>query len=76
MNSRRLSLYQRLRDFKIPSTVLDAIFDNDKDISILEEAFGALLKDGFKQDEAAKEISKIIYKELDLNPDQSIDEEK
>tara|TARA_S200000501_G_C20689944_1_gene684661 strand:+ start:148 stop:378 length:231 start_codon:yes stop_codon:yes gene_type:complete len=76
MDSKRLSLYQRLRDFKIPSTILDAIFENDGDLEILENAFDALLKDGFKEDEAAEEISKMIFNELDIEPDQSFNVEK
>jgi len=76
MDSKRLSLYQRLRDFKIPSTILDAIFENDEDLKILENAFDALVKDGFKEDEAAEEISKMIFNELDIEPDQSFDVEK
>ena len=76
MDSKRLSLYQRLRDFKIPSTILDAIFENDEDLKILENAFDALIKDGFKEDEAAEEISKMIFNELDIEPDQSFDVEK
>ena len=69
MDSKRLSLYQRLRDFKIPSTILDAIFENDGDLEILENAFDALLKDGFKEDEAAEEISKMIFNEIDIEAD-------
>ena len=76
MDSKRLSLYQRLRDFKIPSTILDAIFENDEDLKILENAFDALVKDGFKEDEAAEEISKMIFNELDIEPNQSSNEEK
>ena len=76
MDSKRLSLYQRLRDFKIPSTILDAIFENDGDLEILENAFDALLKDGFKEDEAAEEISKMIFNELDIEPNQSLNVEK
>jgi len=76
MDSKRLSLFQRLRDFKIPSTILDAIFENDEDLKILENAFDALVKDGFKEDEAAEEISKMIFNELDIEPDQSFDVEK
>ena len=76
MDSKRLSLYQRLRDFKIPSTILDAIFENDEDLKILENAFDALVKDGFKEDEAAEEISKMIFDELDIEPNQSFNVEK
>ena len=76
MNSKRLALYQRLRDFKIPSAVLDAIFEKDEDLKILENAFDALVKDGFKEDEAAEYISKMIFNELDIEPNQSFSTEK
>ena len=76
MDVQRLNIYERLRDFKVPTTVLDSIFAEEKDLNVLEEAFNALLNDGFKEDEAAKEISKMIFKELNIEPDQSITEEK
>ena len=76
MDVKRLNIYKRLRDFKVPSTVLDSIFSDEKDLNILEEAFNALLDDGFRDDEAAEEISKMIFKELNINPDQSMTEEK
>ena len=66
MDLERLNIYKRLRDFKVPSTVLDNIFSEEDDINILENAFIALVEDGFKEDDAAKEISKMIFKELDL----------
>jgi len=76
MDVQRLNIYKRLRDFKVPSTVLDSIFSDEKDLNILEEAFNALLNDGFREDEAAEEISKMIFKELNIDPDQSMTEEK
>ena len=76
MDVQRLNIYERLRDFKVPSTVLDSIFCDEKDLNILEEAFNALLNDGFREDEAAEEISKMIFKELNIDPDQSMTEEK
>jgi len=76
MKIKRLNLYQRLRDFRIPPTVLDNIFSEEKDANILEVAFKSLINDGFKEDEAAKEISKMIFKELDLTPDQLLEDEK
>ena len=76
MDLQRLNIYERLRDYKVPSTVLDSIFSDEKDLNILEEAFNALLNDGFKEDEAAEEISKMIFKELNIDPDQSMTEEK
>ena len=76
MDVTRLNIYKRLRDFKVPSSVLDEIFSNDKDLKILEDAFSALVDDGFSEDESAENISKLILKELDIDPDQSLTEEK
>ena len=76
MDIERLNIYERLRDFKVPSTVLDSIFSEEDDIIILEGAFNALRNDGFKEDQAAKKISKMIFKELDIDPDQSSVDEK
>ena len=76
MDVQRLNIYERLRDFKVPSTVLDSIFSDEKDLNILEEAFNALLNDGFREDEAAEEISTMIFKESNIDPDQSMPEEK
>ena len=76
MDVERLSIYKRLRDFKVPSTVLDNIFSEENDIKILENAFRALVEDGFKEDDAAKEISKMIFKELDLSVEDYSDDEK
>ena len=76
MNLERLNIYKRLRDFKVPSTVLDNIFSEENDIKILENAFKALVEDGFKEDDAAKEISKMISKEFDLSVEDYQDDEK
>jgi hypothetical protein len=76
MDVERLNIYKRLRDFKVPSTVLDNIFSEENDIKILENAFRALVEDGFKEDDAAKEISKMIFKELDISVEDYSDDEK
>jgi|TARA_B100000745_G_scaffold209776_1_gene138767 hypothetical protein len=76
MDVQRLNIYERLRDFKVPSSVLDDIFSNEKDLSVLEDAFSALIDDGFSEDSASEEISKMIFKELDIDPDQSLTDEK
>ena len=34
MNVERLNIYKRLRDFKVPSTILDNIFSEEDDITI------------------------------------------
>ena len=54
MDVQRLNIYERLRDFKVPSSVLDDIFSNEKDLSVLEDAFSALIDDGFSEDRAAE----------------------
>ena len=76
MDVERLNIYKRLRDFKVPSTVLDNIFSEENDIKILENAFRALIEDGFKEDDAAKEIANMIFKELDLSVEDYSDDEK
>jgi hypothetical protein len=76
MNIARLNIYKRLRDFKVPSSILDEVFSNHKDLKILEDSFSALVDDGFTEDESAENISKMIFKELDIDPDQSLTEEK
>ena len=76
MDVERLNIYKRLRDFKVPSTVLDNIFSEENDVIILENAFRSLVEDGFKEDDAAKEISKMIFKELDLSEEDYQEDEK
>ena len=76
MDANRVNVYYRLRDFGVPSTVLDNIFKDNSDAQVLINAFEALLKDGHSEDESAKEISEMIFKELDILPDQSIEVEK
>ena len=76
MDTNRINVYNRLRDFGVPSTVLDNIFKDNSDAQVLINAFEALLEDGHSEDESAKEISEMIFKELDIVPDQSIEVEK
>ena len=76
MDVERLNIYKRLRDFKVPSTVLDNIFSEENDVKILENAFRALVEDGFKEDDAAKEIANMIFKELDFSVEDYSDDEK
>jgi len=76
MDVDRLNIYERLRDFKVPSSILDSIFSEEEDIKVLLVAFNALIDDGFNEDQAAQEISKMIFKELDIDPDQSSVDEK
>ena len=76
MDVQRLNIYERLRDFKVPSSILDEIFSEEKDLKILGDAYSALVDDGFSEDDSAKEISKMLFKELDIDPDQSLTDEK
>ena len=76
MDVERLNIYRRLRDFKVPATVLDDIFSSEKDSLVFVEAFRSLKKDGFKDDQAADEISKMIFKEIEIEPDHLMEEEK
>ena len=76
MDVKRVNVYNRLRDFGVPSTVLDNIFKDDSDTQVLINAFEALLEDGHSEDESSKKISQMIFKELDIMPDQSIEVEK
>ena len=70
MDIQRLNIYERLQDYKVPTTILDDIFSDEKDLKILEDAFSALVDDGFSEDDAAEKISKMIFKELDIDQDQ------
>ena len=76
MDMARFNIYERLRDFKVPSTVLDKIFLEQDDAQILIDAYTSLIEDGYSEDEAAKEISKMIFKELNITSDYLIDDEK
>ena len=76
MEIERLNIYERLRDFKVPSSILDSIFSDASDAAILIDAFKALVDDGFKEDQAAEKISEMIFKELKINPNQSMEDEK
>ena len=64
-------MYQRLRDFEVPSVFLDEIFKNDKDLDTLSDAWKALKSSGLSDDDTAQEIASIIFN-LDLFKDQDI----
>jgi hypothetical protein len=61
-----LNMYQRLRDFKVPSAILDEIFGNPEELKILEDAWNDLKKEEYVDDEIARAIAKIIFKDLKL----------
>ena len=72
----RFNLFRRLRDFKVPTSVLDSIFSKIEDLNVLNKAFEALLEEGYREDEAAEKIAKLILKDLNIAPDQFLEEEK
>jgi len=66
MDIHYLNMYQRLRDFKVSSAILDEIFGNPKELKILEDAWNDLKKDKYADDEVARAIARIIFKDLKL----------
>ena len=75
MDIDRMNIYTRLRDHFIPSTVLDEIFRKEEDIATLESAFTALIDDGYTEDNAAKKIAELVFKETGIDPDYGLEEE-
>ena len=63
---KRYNIYEHLRDFGVPASVLDTVFENDDDAKVLIDAWQALIGDGNSEDEASKHISEIIFKELEI----------
>lgn len=73
MELNKLNMYQRLRDFEVPAVFLDEIFNNDKDLSTLSDAWDSLKSTGISDDDIAREIASIIF-DLDLFKDPEIQE--
>ena len=69
-------MYERLRDFFVPSAVLDDIFSKEDDIIVLENAWSSLLSDGLSEDETAQKIAELVFKETGIDPDQGLEEEE
>ena len=69
-------MYERLRDFFVPSAVLDDIFSKEDDIIILEDAWRSLLGDGLSEDETAQKIAELVFKETEIEPGQGLEEEE
>ena len=65
MELKNLNIYQRLRDFSVPNTVLDSIFSNVDEIATLQMAWEELGKLGHSNDEIAQLIARTIIEELD-----------
>ncbi|MDA9946397.1 hypothetical protein N9E12_00980 [Candidatus Marinimicrobia bacterium] len=76
MDYKRITMYNRLRDYFIPAAVLDEIFQSHKDITTLENAYDSLIQDGFSEDGAAEKIAKLVFEETGIEPDYGIDEEE
>ena len=76
MDLPRINMYERLRDFFVPSAVLDDIFSKEDDIIVLENAWSSLLSDGLSEDETAQKIAELVFKETEIDPDQGLEEEE
>ncbi|MDP7565095.1 MAG: hypothetical protein QF794_03125 [Candidatus Marinimicrobia bacterium] len=70
----KLNMYQRLRDFEVPSSILDEIFANEGDLEVLESSWKELENNSMSGDEIAAEIAKMIFEQLDISPDQFTEE--
>ena len=64
MEIKNINIYQRLRDFSVPSTVLDEIFSNQKDLNTLKKSWSELKDMNIAEDEIAESIAKTIIEEL------------
>ncbi len=74
MDIPHLNIYQRLRDFNVPSALLDELFSNEDDLRLLVEAWESLEKENYNGDEIAKEIADTIFRDLNISPDEFLDE--
>jgi hypothetical protein len=70
----KLNMYQRLRDFKIPASILDEIFADESDLEVLQSNWEELENNGMTGDEIAAKIAKMIFEQLDYKPNQFADE--
>ncbi len=70
----KLNMYQRLRDFNVPASILDEIFSNPEDLDILESNWEKLESSTISGDEIAEEVAKVIFGQLGMTPDQLMDE--
>ena len=64
MEMKNLNMYQRLRDFDVPTVVLDEIFSNKEDLATLKKAWEDLSTEEMSHDEVAKSIARVILEEL------------
>ena len=69
MEIEKINIYERLRDFNVPSSILDEIYSAEEDLDKLITAWKALKSNGFSDDETAQELANIFLKELNLSVD-------
>ncbi|MCK5330610.1 MAG: hypothetical protein KAK01_04310, partial [Candidatus Marinimicrobia bacterium] len=69
MDFTNLNIYQRLRDFDVPAAVLDAIFDSKDDLKVLQTSWQEMSANGLRDDEVARTIAHLIFKEIDISLD-------
>jgi hypothetical protein len=70
----KLNMYQRLRDFSVPASILDEIFSNPEDLDVLELNWAKLESSNMTGDEIAEEVAKVIFDQLGMSRDQLMDE--
>ena len=68
MEIEKLNIYKRLRDFNVPTAVLDDIFSDEQNLDILIKGWHDLQEAGLIDDEIASKISELIFKEIGFNP--------
>ena len=68
MEIEKINIYNRLRDFNVPTSILDDIFANEQDLDVLIKGWHNLQESGFKDDEIASKISELIFKEIGFDP--------
>ncbi|MBT6113230.1 MAG: hypothetical protein HOH03_06445, partial [Candidatus Marinimicrobia bacterium] len=56
--------------------ILDEIFSQEDDFAVLLQSWEELRELKYKEDEIADQISKTIFKELDIEPDYQDEDEK
>ena len=76
MNYKKVNLYNRLRDYYIPLSILDSIFKDDNDFQTLKNAYDSLVKDGYSKDSAASKIASIVIMETGTEPNYGLSEEE
>ena len=64
MEIEKINIYNRLRDFNVPTSILDDIFANEQDLDVLIKGWHNLQESGLKDDDIANKISALIFKEI------------